>query len=104
MLKVGQSVKQFEIKAEAKADLTIIHAFSIERFGDDIADLYLRGFYEAFDRLTQFPEIGAVLPELHPQVRILSHRSHRILYRFDGETVLIMRVLHHAQDVDHALN
>lgn len=94
----------FEIKAEAKLDLAGIHAFSIERFGDSVADLYLRGFYETFDRLTQFPEIGVVLPKLNSPVRSLSHRSHRILYSFDGKTVLIMRVLHHSQEMQLGLN
>jgi toxin ParE1/3/4 len=104
LLKAGQSVKLFEIKAEAKADLASIHAFSIDRFGDDVADIYLRGFYEAFDRLTEYPEIGSLLPIIRPPMRSLRHRSHRILYSFDSETILITRILHHSQDMQQALN
>lgn len=97
-------MKQFEIKAEAKVDLANIHAFSIDRFGYEVADLYLRGFYETFDRLTLFPEIGQTLPSVRPAIRSLRHRSHRILYRFDDVTVTIFRVLHQAQDIEKALN
>ncbi len=87
----------------ARTDLLEIREYSIEQFGGDVADTYFLGFDEAFDLLASHPLIGSARPELGKGIRCLVHRRHRIFYSFDGETVLIVRIVHHAMDVRRAL-
>jgi toxin ParE1/3/4 len=88
----------------AEVDLTDIDAFSVARFGDDVAESYMHGFTDAFALLGQFPNAGSALPELGAGLRCLVHSRHRILYRFMNDTVLIVRVVHHAMDMRRALS
>jgi toxin ParE1/3/4 len=88
----------------AEADLTDIDAFSVAQFGDEVAELYMRGFTEAFVLLGQFPNAGPALPELSDGLRCLIHSRHRVLYRFMNDTVLIVRVVHHAIEMRRALS
>lgn len=83
----------------AEADLNDIDEFSVTWFGEDAGDVYIRGFENAFARLGEFPLIGRALPDHGPGIHCLTHRSHQIFYRIEGEEVLVLRILHHARDV-----
>jgi len=87
----------------ARADLVYIREYSFEQFGPDIADEYFLGFEAAFDRLAGFPLSGSAHAELGKDIRCLVHRRHRIFYTVQGDTVLIVRIVHHAMDVRQAL-
>ena len=83
---------------EAQADLDSIDRYTIERYGGLAADDYMLGFDRVFLRLAEFPESGPVFRNVKPPIRCITHRSHRVFYDFDGETVTIIRVLHHAMN------
>lgn len=89
---------EVRLRAAAEADLADILDHGIEQFGKDVAHAYLRSFERAFDLLRRHPQAGTLHGDVLPPVRSLSHRSHRIFYDIDGETVWIVRVLHHAMD------
>lgn len=95
---------QLEIKAEAERDLDDILDYSVSQFGIEVAEGYISGFDDAFDRLIRHPQIGAASPELGDGVRTLSYRSHRILYQHCNDTVLIVRILHKVRDAGAILN
>jgi toxin ParE1/3/4 len=88
--------------AEAGADIDEIAIFSIRTFGREVGDDYLAGLEIACERLQEFPEMAAVYRRLRPPVRCLIYRSHRIFYRVDDNSVLILRVLHHRRDARRA--
>ena len=83
---------------EASADVEAIYRFSQARFGVAVADDYHEGLLETVVRLETFPEMGREVSGLAPPVRALSFRSHAIYYRFDGATVTVERILHHAMN------
>ena len=87
------------VRAEAENDLLDIYARGIGEFGVDTARQYMVGIDHALVRLGDYPEIGAIFPGIRPQVRCLAYRRHHILYDFDGETVWVVRIIHHARDV-----
>jgi toxin ParE1/3/4 len=89
---------------EASADIDDITAFSLERFGSDVTDAYLTGLEIRFQQLRDYPKLGARYPRLHTEIRCLTYRSHRIFYQATEDTVLVVRVLHHGQDVRAELN
>jgi toxin ParE1/3/4 len=95
---------ELEYSVDAVADLDAITAFSVERFGKPVADAYLTGLEAACDQLRLYPEMAATYPRIRPAMRCLIYRRHRIFYRIAGGTVLIVRILHHAQDVKRAMN
>jgi len=89
---------------EAIADIEEITAFSVERFGLYVADAYLTGLEAACEQLRDFPEMGPIYPRVRPEIRCLIHQRRRIFYRFEEGIVLILRILHHARDVQPALD
>lgn len=82
----------------ARADIRDIAEFSVERFGSERARVYIRELRAACKRLGDFPEMAPVFHGVRPLARCLVHRSHRIFYRVERERILILRILHHAQD------
>lgn len=88
----------------AKADLADIDDYSTDQFGHDVADAYARGFNLTFDLLRRHPEAGAAHPEFGKGVRCIVHRKHRVFYTVNGDTVVIVRIIHHARDARKALN
>lgn len=90
---------EIAFRPEASADLADVYALSVEQFGRPTADSYHDGLQAAAERLAEFPESGPFYPGLRPPVRLLTYRRHHILYDYDGETVWIVRILHHARDV-----
>lgn len=87
----------------ARLDLVTINDYSIEQFGQETGETHMLGFDEAFDLLAAYPSAGQRRPELGDAIRCLVHRKHRIFYRFDGEIVLVIRIIHHAMDARRAL-
>jgi len=93
---------EVRLSAAARADLVDVRRYSLAHFGGAAADRYFRGFKRVFILLADRPLIGAAQPEFGPAVRRFTQGSHRIFYRLDGETVRVMRILHHARRVDTA--
>lgn len=52
---------------------------------------YLTVLYEAFERIRSFPEVGR---ECEAGIREHAIRHHVVLYRYDDDTVTILRVMH----------
>lgn len=84
---------------DARSDMIDIRRFSIEQFGGDVADKYFMGFDAAFELLERHPLAGQPREAWGRGIRAFHQRRHRIVYRVEGDEVLIVRVLHHAQDV-----
>ncbi|TGX53607.1 type II toxin-antitoxin system RelE/ParE family toxin [Sphingomonas gei] len=55
---------RLELSREAQADLDDIRDYSVAQFGTGRAVAYLDAVERAFRRVLDFPEIGAVRPEL----------------------------------------
>ena len=92
------------MRAAADADLAAILDYSVAQFGETVGEAYLRGFSTAFDLILRHPHAGAVRAGIDPAIRCLPHRSHRIFYDIEGETIWIVRILHYAMDADTWLN
>lgn len=103
MRRTEAAVTPLERSAPADADLDEILSYSRIRFGEDVAAEYYFSFDETFSLLSQHPLAGATADDIRPGLRRISHRQHRIFYRIVDDTVRILRVLHHAMDVDEHL-
>ena len=73
-------------------DLEAIRGF-IARDSSQYADLVIQRIVAAADRLTQFPEIGRIVPEVgEPRLRELVVRPFRVVYRLRPELVEVVTV------------
>jgi toxin ParE1/3/4 len=93
-------VTPLEFSAPADADLDEILTYSRLRFGEKVAAEYFFSLDESFGLLSRHPLAGVVADDIRPGLRRFSHRQHRIFYRLVDDKVRILRVLHHAMDVD----
>ena len=92
-----------DLSPAARSDLLEIRVYSVDRFGGEVADSYFLGFDAAFALLREHPMAGASRTDLGNGMRCLLHQRHRIFYHIDGDTVVIVRVVHHAMDAKQAL-
>ncbi len=73
----------------------------IARDRPGVAKSWAEGIFESVARLAEFPESGRVLPELtRPDVREITYRSHRVIYRIEDPSILILTVRHWRQLLD----
>jgi len=73
-------------------DLEAIRGF-IARDSSQYADLVIHRIVAAADRLTQFPEIGRIVPEVgEPRLRELIVRPFRVVYRIRPDLVEVVTV------------
>lgn len=93
--KVG--VHRVEISPAARTDLEAIDAYGFDNFGGEAADRMQEGIRQAFLILSEFPHSAPERPDYGENIRCKMHRGYRILYRFDGNTVMIVRVMHHSR-------
>jgi len=91
-------VVDVQIAPSARADLEAIDDNGIEMFGIEASDAMSDGIRRAFAFLGEYPLSAAVRPEFGAGLRCKTHRGYRILYRFDGVAVMILRVLHHSRE------
>lgn len=94
---------RLRVSAAARRDLEQIAETGARDHGFSASAAYVEGFRKLFSLLRQQPFAGQERPELGSGIRSLSHRPHRILYRIDGQMVIIDRVIHQARDVRRAL-
>ena len=95
---------RLEFSREADGDVVNILRYGTETFGWDLAEAYVASFDARFERLLGYPNIGIAHPELKAGLHSYPHRSHRIYYSFDGDTLTIRRILHKSRDVKRWLD
>ncbi len=86
---------RLEISVLASRDLYEIHSVGLGRYGPAPADAYLAKLFSTFEHIAQWPFAARERLSVRPSIRLFRRDAHNILYRVEGETVLILRVLHH---------
>jgi plasmid stabilization system protein ParE len=66
--------------------------------GEAASDAYYFGLIEAFDFLREHPEAGPVEADSGLGLRRWRYRQHRIFYRAETHSILIVRLFHVAAD------
>ena len=67
------------------------------------ADRVVRQIGRQIERLTDFPEIGPRRREIAPELRALIVGSYLVLYRYGGDVVEVVRIIHGAHDLTDLL-
>jgi toxin ParE1/3/4 len=91
-------VNCFRLSPQAKCDLQEIHAF----FASDnqlAADRLIDRFFDHFQRLATFPELGTLRNDLHPGLRIWSEGRYVILYLTTPNGIDVAHVVHGSREI-----
>jgi len=90
---------RLRLSALADVDLNNLYERGFDDFGEAQADRYYDGLLDAFDRIRQHPRAARKrLVEGH-EFRVRRYRSHSIVYQLLDDTIIVVRVLHGAQDL-----
>ncbi|MBO4816447.1 MAG: type II toxin-antitoxin system RelE/ParE family toxin [Clostridia bacterium] len=83
----------------AKADLVHIKNY-IEQDSYFYANKTINKINEKISNLLIFPYMGRSVPEFDSQIlRELIYKSYRIIYYLNSDTIYILKILHHSQDI-----
>ena len=91
-------MKQLEISVAADADLFDILAYGTAVHGEAASDSYYSGLSSALAFLCANSEAGQIDEESGLGLRRWRYRQHRVFYRVQGDTLLIVRILPGAAD------
>ncbi len=83
----------------ARADLRAIRSYTERKWGLSRRDQYVAAIEDRFKLLRQRPGIGAIRQDLAVGLRCFAVGRHLILYRYEDETVEVVRILHQQMDV-----
>ena len=78
----------------ARRDLDEIWDHTVRGWGAAQAERYLRGLQRVLQTLQEFPELARERPEFRPPVRLHPYRRHLVVYRVEGDDLVVLRILH----------
>jgi len=90
--------RPIRLKPAALADLENIWTFTADRWSVDQADTYVDGLNATFERLAENPQAVRERTEFNPPVRIYRYESHVVIFRDEGDHLLIIRIRHGHED------
>lgn len=91
------------VTERAADDLRSIQAYFLEHWGVDQASVYEEAIHNALESLRSQPELGKARDDLRSQLRSHPILSHIIIYRVDGATLTVLRIVHQRMDILRAL-
>jgi toxin ParE1/3/4 len=94
---------RLKLLAKAREDMIHLRRYSRREFGVAAADRLVDDLKRVFHLLRDHPLAGAECSEIAAGLRLFSARGYRIFYRVVSETIEVVRVLHHSQDVGRTL-
>ena len=89
-----------DVSEAANADLDDILDYGAARFGEDVAEAYVRRFQQVYDLIADHPLIGALHETVRPLIRSLPCGSHRVYYDVLDDRAVVLRILHKARDAE----
>jgi len=94
---------RIRITPRARLDLKAIWTYTLKRWGEPQADLYLRQLDAGIQSLLDFQDLGESCEHIRAGYRRLLVNRHLIFYQYGEMHIEIVRVLHQSMDVPHHL-
>lgn len=82
----------------ALSDLRSIRAYTLEKWGEAQEEKYLNDMWDRFEEILKAPARWRNRNDLFPGCQLAPQGKHVILFRCEGDTLQIVRVLHSAMD------
>lgn len=93
----------FRLTPAALNDLEGIWRYTVQRWGTAQAERYLDALNARFEGLAQAPRSAPACDHIRPGYRRQAVEHHVVFYRLEGDTVIVVRVLHERMDVPRHL-
>jgi len=87
-----------ELTDAALGDLRSIREYTLETWGGEQEEKYLREMWARFEEIRADPQRWRFREDLFPGCQLAPQGKHVILFRIREETLQIVRVLHSAMD------
>ena len=87
------------LRPKARDDLENIADFSLEKWGKDQEESYLRMLQNSFQSISENPHLGRSIDDVIPGLPDFWQGRHIILYFITESHIDIVRVLHHSMDI-----
>lgn len=92
-------MKKFKISVSADKDLRNIAEYTYKKWGKSQRDTYIHELFEAFNHLSQSPEMAMCIDAIKQGYRKFPQGSHVIYFRTsDSHNIEIIRILHKSMD------
>ena len=91
------------ITRRAANDIRTIRRYTRKQWGVAQASDYEEAIHNAFETLRTYPDLGKTRDDLLPALRCHPVLSHIIMYRVDGDTLNVLRIVHQRMDLFRAL-
>jgi toxin ParE1/3/4 len=88
----------------AREDARNIQLYTLEQWGNEQAAAYDEAIAAALERLRIHPRIGKARDDLRPGLRSYAVEKHLILYRIEGDELVVQRIVHSRQAIERAVN
>lgn len=88
---------------EAESDLDELWYYVASNGSVEIADRLVDSLTSTFVLLAKYPRVGRRRDDLRPGIRSFPVGKYAVLYRLDGEDVLIQRVVRGSRDLESLL-
>ncbi len=90
---------KFALRPRARADLDGIWAYTVETWGLEQAQTYVRALNRAFITLAKKPELGRLYDEVYEGLRVYPSGRHLVFYFVTNNGIDVVRVLHERMDI-----
>ncbi len=87
-----------DLTLAAVADLRAIRAYTLEGWGPKQEQIYLEGLWGKFEEILADPGKWRARSDLFPGCQIAAQGRQVILFRIQGATLQIVRILHSSMD------
>lgn len=89
---------RYVLTRAAENDIAEIARYTVEHFGMRQALAYRDQLTQAFDFLAEYPRAARERTELRQWSRVYPCQSHLIIYRIEGDGIVVQRVRHCGED------
>lgn len=96
-------MSRLRLTPAARADLDAIWNYTVEHWGMDQAEAYVRSLTNAMQLLASSPSLGRKIDDIRQGYLKFPVASHVIFYRAAQDGIDIVRVLHKRMDIDQHL-
>lgn len=96
-------MNEFRLRPKAISDLDGIWAYTVETWGEEQAERYIRMLNDTFCELATNPSSGRSCDEIRQGYRKSRTGRHVIFYKQATYGIEIVRILHQSMDVDRHL-
>lgn len=91
------------ITRRAASDLLDIYGRSIEKWGERVADEYIKAIYSVFEQVANNPDLGMLRRKRSYPFLIYPAQKHFIIYDTFPKGIIIVTLLHQVRNIENII-